>query len=144
MIDYISILGKNIYEISLDGSEYSLTYNDSDLNEGIEPGWIARANDERFEMMLSPDKTIRTIFLYPIQARFDALDLSAEIGREYVLEKFGAPSKSGEEMDFSVLGKTGGFDRYDYESYSIHFEYLTRQNGLKMLTLMTPDVVKDL
>ena len=143
-VDYVSILGKSITDVPIDKSEYSVDYNDLGVDENIEPTWVVKAKDGRYEMIASIDKTIRTIFIFPIQGKLDGFEFDALRGRTFILDKMGAPSKSGPEMVLPILGKKGGFDRYDFDDYSIHFEYTPGQQGIEKITLMLPTVIKDL
>jgi hypothetical protein len=47
-------------------------------------------------------------------------------------------------MLLPILGRTGGFDRYDYDAYSIHFEYKLGQQSIEKITLMLPQVLPDI
>jgi hypothetical protein len=143
-VDYILILGKKITDVSIDHSEYSLLYNDLGADKNIDPTWIAKAKDGRYEMKLSVDKVIKTIFIYPIHDKLDGFDFNARTGRTFIIERMGIPSKSGQEMELPILGRRGGFDRYDYSNYSIHFEYVVGRQDIKMITLMLAEVAHDL
>ncbi|MCZ8216781.1 MAG: hypothetical protein O9262_11105 [Cyclobacteriaceae bacterium] len=143
-MDYISILGKKVNEALTNSSEYSIKYNDLGADENIEPTWIVKAKDGRYEMILSIDKMIRTIFIFPIQDKLDGFDFEASKGRSFIIERMGTPSKSGQEMLLPILGTKGGFDRYDYNDYSIHFEYTLGQQRIEKITLMLPEVIRDL
>ncbi|MFZ6012491.1 MAG: hypothetical protein ACOYXT_19265 [Bacteroidota bacterium] len=143
-MDYISILGKRVNDVLINNSEYSIEYNDLGADENIEPTWIVKAKDGRYEMMLSIDKTIKTIFIFPVQDKLDGFDFEASRGRTFIIEKWGPPSKSGQEMVLPILGRKGGFDRYDYGDYSIHFEYTLGEQRIKKITLMLPDVLRDM
>lgn len=143
-LDYISILGKLITEVSIDNSDYVLEYNDRGVDENIEPTWIVKAKDSRYEMILSIDKVIKTIFIFPVEGKLDGFDFDSRRGRGFILERFGIPSRSGQEMDFPILGRKGGFDRYDNDNYSIHFEYTLGRQGIEMITIMLPEFVRDL
>jgi hypothetical protein len=43
--------------------------------------------------------------------------------RETVLQKFGLPEKSGPSVSFSADENYGGWDRFKYPLYMIHFQY---------------------
>ena len=143
-MDYISILGKKVIDVLTEISEYSIEYNDIGVDENIEPTWTVKAKDGKYEMILSIDKTIRTIFIFPIQGILDGFDFDASRGRTFIIERLGTPSKSGQEMLLPILGRKGGFDRYDYDAYSIHFEYTLGQQSIEKITLMLPQVLPDI
>jgi hypothetical protein len=60
--------------------------------------------------------------------------------RDDVVRALGSPSRSANPGVVPILGPHGGWDRYDRESYSIHFGYSASTRMLELVTIMAPDI----
>jgi hypothetical protein len=86
---------------------------------------------------------IETIFVYlrgkddysPFRGELSR-GLLVEDSREEVLAKLGEPTRSG----YADSTARWPWDRYDSERLCLHITYGESGNGLRMLTLMAPDV----
>jgi hypothetical protein len=58
-----------------------------------------------------------------------------------VLSLLGTPSKSGNAHTDPVLGEYGAWDRFDGLGASMHIQYDPHTRGIRMVTLMRPDVL---
>ena len=58
--------------------------------------------------------------------------------RDNVVQALGSPSRTGSPGAVPILGPHGGWDRYDRESYSIHFSYSASTRMLEMVTILAP------
>jgi|GEM_PF-1469914 len=59
--------------------------------------------------------------------------------RDDVVRALGTSSRSANPGVIPILGPHGGWDRYDRESYSIHFGYSASTGMLELVTIMAPD-----
>ncbi len=138
-MDYRKLIEKDIRNTTIDMGSLEMERNDFqlELNEGQPERWYATAKDGSFEMILNAEKVIETIFLYPDKdGNFPIDEYSTKDGRKKILQKMGSPDKEGEPFENSILGFSGGFDRFDKE-ISYHFEYQNKeQTKLKKITLM--------
>ena len=88
------------------------------------------------------DQRIRAILLSAGgQGKVSLIDLPSSLRREEVREALGEPSKSGAESTSSILGPSGGWDRFLRGKYTIHIEYKIRSDEINMVTLMRNDIV---
>jgi hypothetical protein len=60
--------------------------------------------------------------------------------RDNVVRALGSPSRTGNPGSIPILGAHGGWDRYDRETYSIHFSYSASTRMLELVTIMAPEV----
>jgi hypothetical protein len=92
------------------------------------------------EVICDEVERIRTIFLH--RGDGEALsELPFSISRREVLERFGAPSKSGDRVRIPALGDRGAWDRFTLPTASIHVQYRLDCDEIDMITLMHPDAV---
>src|SRR5690606_10888045 len=136
------IIGLDFKEVSstLEPFEFKNNEFELELNEAIEEEFYVTAKSGAFEMILDKKKLIETIFLYPNEnGVFTFGEFTVEMGRNEIHKKLGKPNSQGAPIDISVLGISGGFDRYDKEIV-YHFEYKDKaQENLKTITLMSID-----
>jgi hypothetical protein len=96
------------------------------------------------DFVCDADDQVRTIFLYwDEHRRFEdgLADLPFSSTRQEVMERLGAPSKSGGIVNDPILGEFGPWDRFAKFGYSIHVEYKVNADSIKKITLMRADVV---
>jgi len=87
------------------------------------------------EVICDEAERIRTIFLHPGDA--EALsELAFSLTRREVLDRLGAPSKSGTASRIPVLGDKGAWDRFTLSAGSIHVQYRMDRDEIDMITLM--------
>lgn len=92
------------------------------------------------EVICDEDDNIRTIFLH--SGVDDALwVIPFKLRRGEVVERFGAPSKSGVELRHPILGESGAWDRFIIGNLTIHVQYRLGSESIEMITLMRPDAV---
>jgi hypothetical protein len=72
---------------------------------------------------------------------FRLSEIPFTLGREEVIERLGAPSKSGERSSDPVLGDSGAWDRFAWVDCTIHVEYTVGGTEISMITLMRSDIV---
>jgi hypothetical protein len=94
-------------------------------------------------LSFSSDSTghIRSIFLQAADLWSPELDLPAQSERQDVLACMGVPSVSGKASRHPILGDHGPWDRFDYETHSLHIEYEPDSPRILMVTLMAPEAV---
>ena len=92
------------------------------------------------EVICDEAERIRTIFLHRGDGESLA-EIPFSISRREVLERFGAPAKSGAPVRIPVLGDRGAWDRFTLPTASIHVQYRIDRDEIDMITLMRPDAV---
>ena len=115
------------------------SFND-DLEEPV--GYVFPQHG--LELLCDRDDTIVSIFLKSDDfVRFDdsVADIPFSSKRHQVLERLGAPTRSGEPISDPILGEFGPRDRFARPGYAIHVEYRADADCIKMITLMRADVV---
>ncbi|CAL2082740.1 hypothetical protein TD3509T_500002 [Tenacibaculum dicentrarchi] len=142
-MEFEKLIGKDFEKIKSDFKSYKIENNDFELEleEGFEKEFYINAEDESFEMILTKNKIIHTIFIYPNESgEFSFADYNINMGKTEIRKRFGNPNKKGGPMSNSIIGVSGGFDRFDRE-ISYHFEYADEnQTKLKKITLMSLNV----
>ena len=99
--------------------------------------WTVRANDGSFEMILSQNRTIETIFLFPDHNADLPLGLLAHFEQADVHGLLGEAARSSPEKVSPLFGPMAAWDRYDIDLCRVHIEYRLDEPGLKLVTLMT-------
>ena len=87
------------------------------------------------EVICDETERIRTIFLH----RGDGETLSEiafSLSRREVLDRLGAPSKSGAASTIPVLGDKGAWDRFVVPAGAVHVQYRPDRDEIEMITLM--------
>ncbi len=91
-------------------------------------------------------RLVKTVYLYSGTkggfSRFQGpliAGITFQSYRDDVVRALGSPSRSANLGVVPFLGSHGGWDRYDRESYSIHFSYSASTTTLEMVTIMAPD-----
>jgi hypothetical protein len=87
------------------------------------------------------DEKIRTIFLTSDDFDQALFDIPFSSSRRKVLGLLGMSSKSGVAHTHPILGEYGAWDRFDGARHSIHVEYQSHVDRIRMITLMRADVV---
>ncbi len=94
------------------------------------------------------DGRVNTLFLYSdgyegfsgYQGETGGLRLDSS--KQVVRFKFGYPTMHRESETTEVLGTVPNFDRYDYDDYSLHFQYDEPGTRMTMLSIMSPHEVR--
>lgn len=142
-MEFEKLIGRNFEQIKSALQPYTIENNDFqlELEEGFDEKFYVNSADNSFEMILTDDKVIQTIFIYPMKnGEFSFQDYRVNMGRTEIRTRFGSPDRQGEPMSNPLIGSSGGFDRFDRE-ISYHFEYANDdQTQLKKITLMSLEV----
>jgi len=92
------------------------------------------------EVVCDDAERIRTIFLH--RGDGEALaGINYLLGRRQVLEKFGAPTNSGESVRIAAIGDRGAWDRFKLPGGSLHVQYMAQCDEIEMVTLIRADAV---
>ena len=139
-LNFEKIIGLNFNDISSQLEPFEIENNEFELEleEGIKEQFYIKSQDGSFKIILDEEKRIQTIFLYPNEIGvFPFEKYTVEMGRNEIRKKRGEPNSQGEPIVNSILGISGGFDRYNKEIV-YHFEYNDKtQKTLKVITLMS-------
>lgn len=92
------------------------------------------------EVICDEDDRIRTIFLRRGDGELLS-EISFSLSRREVLERYGAPSKSGCATRIPALGDQGAWDRFTLPMGSIHVQYHLDRDEIDMITVMRADAV---
>jgi hypothetical protein len=88
------------------------------------------------------DESVSSIFLEREEHAGTVLsDVPFNLGRDEVLARFGAPTKSGEQHSHPILGDYGPWDTFRLTEYTLHVQYTLDSDAIEMITLMRNDVV---
>jgi hypothetical protein len=69
------------------------------------------------------------------------IGISFALTRAQVRERFGAPERTGDEMQHRLFGYRGPWDRFRFPTHALHFEYTRGEQSIEMITLMRLDRV---
>ena len=142
----VASLGK-----SFDGSELRWSNRlpqpkaEPDAEEGEVPRAYSGAPAQGIEVICMAGY-IETIFLFGHgidRARYagelpNGLTFDARPGE--VRQLFGVPSASGPALNDPILGHYGAWDRYQFATHTIHFQYTPQNDAIAMVTLTrTPE-----
>ncbi len=108
--------------------------------------WVL-LHDYGLELECDASGLIKTIFIYGISTE-DVIQYSGNLIPGLTFESrpsdvkaiFGEPSKHGKPQPLLKFGRSGGWDRYDWEHCCLHFQYADDGRGINLITLMSPDV----
>jgi hypothetical protein len=144
----IGLVGSDVDSISVQAfidSERLLHSTEPDMNEGEPVRFYFSSRDGSFQFAYSNGR-IDTLFLFiqPVDGGkpFDQVlvgGLSTSSTRADVRNRLGSPSRSGEPMTISTLGRCGAWDRFDSAELGMHFEYTEIGERIKLVTVMAID-----
>jgi hypothetical protein len=97
--------------------------------------------DGEFEVVFDGNGFVDTVFVYRESSLLDGLVRFSD-SRQELLKQFGKPSLSGQERFDKALGLLGAWDRFDYDDWSLHFQYQPGSVHIKQVTVMTADVAR--
>ena len=97
--------------------------------------------DGEFEVVFNGSGVVDTVFVYRESRLLDGL-VQFSNSRQDLISQFGKPSLSGEEQVDKYLGPQGAWDRFDYNDWSIHFQYQPGSMHVKRVTVMTAEVAR--
>lgn len=132
-VNFVDLVGKNFDAVGFDQKTYSIEVN---AEWRVEKGWTVEATDGSFEMSLDTVRTIKTIWLHPLNGKFRHGDYSTNTTRKQIREKHGKPTTHGDNVKAFVTKDAVSWDRYDSDPIAIHFEYAGKDLKLRMITLM--------
>lgn len=66
--------------------------------------------------------------------------LTARSTRTDVRKSLGTPSRSGEPQTLPVLGRCGGWDRFDSKILCLHFQYSEPDEEIELITVMMANI----
>lgn len=121
-----------------------------DLNEGLETEYWFSDKRNGIELICSGQYLIKVIFLHSGRSKREKSKpyphpllegLSFDSSRDNVRTTLGKPAAEGAPRRSPALGDYGAYDRYDYASWSIHFQYTLNSEQIEMVTIMSMDRV---
>ena len=124
--------------------------SEDDLDEGVETEHWYADKEKGIEIRCDKLFLINVIFLHSGRKTGEdflpycdelAGNLSFEDSKRKVLNVLGEPSVSKEPFHSRFSGDYGGFDRYDFAAWSIHFEYSFGDGRIDLITIMSPDTI---
>ena len=135
-MNWLELLGNKFDDVKegLDHCEPEI-YNES-VGE-----YSVAAKDNSWEFILSENGYIITIFIYPESAKKLPENLNKDYTLQQVTEILGDPDRSGKRFDDEFIGKQGAWIRYSRENHCLHIQEKFDEEGIKLITLMTPEAV---
>jgi hypothetical protein len=119
-----------------------------DLQEGEPPRGYLSCPAGGYSFSHNGDQ-IDTLFVFVVPTdEYRAFSASLSVGlspsstRGDVRRAFGKPSRSGEAMTISGLGRKGAWDRFKRGSQYLHFEYTEPETHVRQITVMTADTTQ--
>jgi hypothetical protein len=152
MDELIQILNQPIDSVravaGMDLSAFEVLVEADNLDEGLPSEYVFSLPQGGIELHCDSQRFIKTIFLYSGVhgefARYPCVisdGFSFESSPSEIHVRLGKPTRSAPAQRLFALGERWPWDRYDYETYSIHFEYTPDASSVALLTIMTSDVV---
>lgn len=83
---------------------------------------------------------IQTVFLHRGIGE-SLVDIPFSMSRWEVLERFGAPAKSGGPVSIPGIPDRGEWDRFALPEAALHIQYRLDRDEIDMITLIRPDAV---
>lgn len=127
-----NIKGKPIYDVYFNGILLDEDYEDVSYLTNYEKG---------ISLVVSKSNVITSIHLFgndgPEQKRFKdelPLNVSFSFSRQNVLTLFGRPNKSGGGHTSVLIGFMNTWDKYNFPSYSLRFEYSKDESEIVLIT----------
>ena len=123
---------------------------ESDLEEGEIPRHWLQSERYGFDIELTPEGRITTVFLFvsgddehkPFEgALVGGLSKLSDQGE--IRKALGTPSMARGAVTVSGLGSYGPADRYDFDAVSFHFEFRPDNKLLRLITAMVADVLPE-
>jgi len=93
------------------------------------------------ELRCDVRERISVMFFTLTKITADLLELGQDCSRKGIRSAFGRPSKIGKPGAHPILGTINPWDRFSFESYTIHFEYSLADDQCCSVTIMRPDAV---
>lgn len=133
IVNFVDLIGKNFDAVGLAQKTYSIAQNEE---WRAERGWTVEAADGSFQMSLDTVKTIRTIWLFPVNGKFRQDGYTTETTRKDIRKKLGKPTSRGDNVKAFLTRDAVSWDRYDLPAVAMHFEYNEHDQKLHLITLM--------
>lgn len=138
-----NVLGKSLQKLRelLDISEAG---ERTDV-DGCDEHWVFRKSGLAAKLT---NGHVTSVFLYSdgyegfAGFQGDTGGIRLDSSKQVIRFKFGYPTRHREGQTAPVLGTVPNFDRYDYEDYSLHFQYDETGARMRMLTILRPDELR--
>jgi hypothetical protein len=108
------------------------------------------SNKEKgIELVLANEKIISTIHFFgdgrPDEKKFREtmpLNINLNCSRQQILDNFGMPNESGGGQRNLYFGTIPYWDKYFFDTYSLHFQYSDEKTKIDLVTIMSLDLEK--
>ena len=87
-------------------------------------------------MSLDTTRTIKTIWLHPVNGKFRQEGYTAKTTRKDIRRKLGKPTTQGDNVKAFIKKDAVSWDRYDNATVAMHFQYTSDDMKLNLITLM--------
>jgi len=137
----LDVLGNKFNEVECAFSNTGVLEVYDTLEEGDEQEYYVSAPDGSWQLLLEPDNTVKTIFLFLANgySNFNGIT-SSTTPSEIVKKMHGEPSSKGNSQEIPIIGKVGAWERYEFSEYVLHIEHSLVKGTVKKITLMLPRV----
>lgn len=116
---------------------YDKTIDEEDFEFQTEVSYEFQNHD--LQVVCDKNLIIQTIFILGEAFDNKLLELGFDFSsnQDIIRASLGIPSFSGKESNSQYLGKSGAWDRFDFNSYVLHVEYQIGNKKIDKITFMT-------
>jgi hypothetical protein len=132
----LGILGKELKDVQAELGISVVEGIYSSLEEGEEQEYSVESKDGTWELLLSPNNRIKTIFLYLNRGHKGFAGITAKMSKEEIIALLGTPDFEGHPHTDPILGAYAGWEKYRRENHYLHVEHENQYSGVRMVTLM--------
>jgi len=132
----VECIGKPFKSIKDDLGFHVITEVFDELEQGEKQNYSVFGENEKWEFTLSPSNIVETIFLHLNNGYGEHEGLSSQMTKADVIALLGEASSTGKPFTSSVLGKFGGWEKYNRDGYDLHIEHVDDYVGIKKVTLI--------
>ncbi len=140
MVDFSQALGQHYQQVLQDFPMLQQQLINEDLALGISNCYLTTA-DESIECTLDDNGIISSIFVQFDRGAPCVYDIHSQSSIASLLARFGEPIAKGRGRRSEVFGQIGGWVKFDAGGIFIHLEFAPGQPRIKMMTLMTQNVI---
>jgi hypothetical protein len=134
----LDVLGKKFNEVEGAFSNTGVLEAYDVLEEGDEQEYYVSAPDDSWQLLLDPDNTIKTIFLFLGNGYNNFNSITSSTTPSEIVKMHGEPSSKGKTHEIPLIGKVGAWERYEFSEYVLHIEHSMVKGTVEKITLMLP------
>jgi hypothetical protein len=135
-VNPIALIGKDFETVQAELGISAVEYRDVGLERSSAAEYSVSSQDGSWEIILSPQNIITTVFLFLEKGHEGVLGITADMCKKEITERLGEPQEYAAAQSIEGLGEYGAWEKYYMDAFQLHVQHKNGEFGVKQITLM--------